>query len=318
MMAPESSSSASKDYVAGIAAGVATVLIGHPFDTIKVKLQTQKRSAIVSEYRNGFHCFLQIISREGVRGLYTGATPSFLGMSLESSLLFGVYTQLRTAFQEHMVAGLMREYRCTVLCPTELIKCRLQAQVKGGGSGILSLQVYDGPVDCILRTVRSEGVGGLFRGFSATFAREALGNSAFFLTYEASRSYMLRSLGLPTRRFKDSNETRFENLSEGSSGRSAYKNHLIEAGVGIASGGLAGTAFWLTILPLDVAKTRIQISHEPSQSRNPFVHVRKINKEFGVRGLYAGLGPTLIRAFPANAASIVTWEVVSKFLAGHF
>ncbi|KAL2649819.1 hypothetical protein R1flu_017947 [Riccia fluitans] len=328
-MAPEASSSASKDYIAGVAAGVATVLIGHPFDTIKVKLQTQQRSAHVSQYRNGFHCLLQIVSGEGVRGLYRGATPSFVGMSLESSLLFGVYTQLRTTFQAGdenspllstvLPAGFLAGASVsTVLCPTELVKCRLQAQVKGVGSGILSLQVYDGPVDCVLRTIRSEGIGGLFRGLSATFAREALGNSAFFITYEASRSYMLKSLGLSTSRFKDTSESRTESLSEGSSGKSAYTNHLIEAGVGIASGGLAGIAFWLTVLPLDVAKTRIQISHNPNQSRNPFLHLRMINKELGVRGLYAGLGPTLIRAFPANAASVVTWEVVSKFLAGHF
>ena len=27
----------SKDYIAGLAAGVSTVLIGHPFDTVKVR-----------------------------------------------------------------------------------------------------------------------------------------------------------------------------------------------------------------------------------------------------------------------------------------
>lgn len=30
---------ATKDYIAGLAAGVATVFIGHPFDTIKVKFK---------------------------------------------------------------------------------------------------------------------------------------------------------------------------------------------------------------------------------------------------------------------------------------
>lgn len=34
----------------------------------------------------------------------------------------------------------------------------------------------------------------------------------------------------------------------------------------------------------------------------------------GLRGCYAGLGPTLVRAFPANAAAIVAWEFTAKSL----
>lgn len=86
-MAPGSSSGtekvkASNDYIAGVAAGVATVLIGHPFDTIKVKLQTQRRNAQASQYRNGVHCLMQIVRGEGkillsnpAQNLLFGAQP---------------------------------------------------------------------------------------------------------------------------------------------------------------------------------------------------------------------------------------------------
>jgi solute carrier family 25 carnitine/acylcarnitine transporter 20/29 len=37
-------------------------------------------------------------------------------------------------------------------------------------------------------------------------------------------------------------------------------------------------------------------------------------RELGVGGCYAGLGPTLARAFPANAAAIVAWEYSAKIL----
>jgi hypothetical protein len=40
----------------------------------------------------------------------------------------------------------------------------------------------------------------------------------------------------------------------------------------------------------------------------------QIRKESGLSGLYAGLSPTLIRAFPANAAAIVAWELAARLL----
>lgn len=40
----------------------------------------------------------------------------------------------------------------------------------------------------------------------------------------------------------------------------------------------------------------------------------QIYRRAGLRGCYTGLGPTIARAFPANAAAIVTWELAIKLL----
>ncbi|GFZ06198.1 mitochondrial substrate carrier family protein [Actinidia rufa] len=55
-----------KDYVAGLLAGVATVIIGHPFDTVKVKLQKYNTDAQGVKYRSGLHCTARILKTEGV------------------------------------------------------------------------------------------------------------------------------------------------------------------------------------------------------------------------------------------------------------
>lgn len=90
---------------------------------------------------------------------------------------------------------------------------------------------------------------------------------------------------------------------------------MINVGVGIFSGGFAGIAFWSTVLPLDVAKTIIQTSSSKIFiSRNPFNSLSMIYKRVGLRGCYAGLGPTLLRAFPTNAAAVVAWEFSAKLL----
>lgn len=98
-MSEISTSSGYKDYVAGLLAGVAAVATGHPFDTVKVKLQTHNTEAHLVQYRNGFHCTARILKTEGIKGLYRGATSSFAGMALEGSLFFGIYSQTKKYLQ---------------------------------------------------------------------------------------------------------------------------------------------------------------------------------------------------------------------------
>ncbi|KAE8700519.1 Mitochondrial arginine transporter BAC1 [Hibiscus syriacus] len=141
-----------------------------------------------------------------------------------------------------------------VLCPSELVKCRMQIQ--GTDSLVPKCSGYSSSIDCALKTTKSDG------------------------------------------------------LKTGSSDHSS----LVDMEIGILSGGLGGVAFWSTVLPLDVAKIIIQTAPYRSYSTNPFQVLNSIYRRAGLRGCYAGLGPTIARAFPANAASIVTWELAMKLL----
>ncbi|KAG5042749.1 hypothetical protein JHK87_006664 [Glycine soja] len=114
--------------------------------------------------------------------------------------------------------------------------------------------------------------------------KESIGNAVFFSVYEYVRYYM------------------HSNIKAASSN---YTN-LVDIGIGIVSGGLGGVAFWLTVFPLDVAKTLIQTNPDKNCPRNPFWVLSS--------GCYTGLGPTVSRAFPANAATIVAWELALKML----
>ncbi|CAA3025822.1 mitochondrial arginine transporter BAC1 [Olea europaea var. sylvestris] len=295
-------SSGYKEYMAGMFAGVATVIVGHPFDTVKVKLQKHNTEANGVRYKNGFHCTARILKTEGVKGLYRGATPSFLGMAFESSLAFGIYSQTKqflqvgshskqpqfsVIFPSGAFAGAIISF---ILCPSELVKCRMQVQ--GADSLLPGSRRYAGPLDCALETVKNERLTGLFRGGFTTFLRESMGNAVFFSTYEHVRYHMHRKL-------RDS--------SSGVTG-------LVDMGIGIVSGGLGGIACWSAVLPLDVAKTKIQTAPDRNHTRNPFRILKSIYRRSGLKGCYTGLGPTVVRAFPANAAAIVTWEMAVKML----
>ncbi|PON61386.1 Mitochondrial substrate/solute carrier [Trema orientale] len=291
-----------KEYVAGLLAGVSTVAVGHPFDTVKVKLQKHNTEAHGIKYKSGLHCTARILRTEGIRGLYRGATSSFVGVSFESSLVFGIYSQTKqllqgssqsSAPQPHVIipsAAYGGAIISFVLCPSELIKCRMQVQ--GTDSLVPVSSRYSGPLDCAVKTVKSEGVKGIFRGGFTTLLRESIGNAVFFSVYEYVRYHMHSQLN------------------------SASSDHgnLIDVGVGIMSGGLGGMAFWSAVLPLDVAKTIIQTAPNENTSRNPFRILNSIYRRDGFKGCYTGLGPTICRAFPANAAAIVTWELAIKLL----
>ena len=52
--------------------GTASVYVGQPLDTVKVKMQT-----FPALYRNAWQCFMTTLRQEGIAyGLYAGTVPS--------------------------------------------------------------------------------------------------------------------------------------------------------------------------------------------------------------------------------------------------
>jgi solute carrier family 25 (mitochondrial carnitine/acylcarnitine transporter), member 20/29 len=56
--------------------------VGHPFDTIKVRLQTSPKS----QFHGPVDCLMQTLRKEGFTGLYKGATPPLVGWMAMDSL----------------------------------------------------------------------------------------------------------------------------------------------------------------------------------------------------------------------------------------
>merc|ERR1711964_171507 len=82
-----------KGFVAGVFSGVAKLTVGHPFDTIKVRLQTSDST----RFSGPLQCLLQTVRKEGVAGLYKGATPPLVGWMFMDSLMLGSLTYYRNS-----------------------------------------------------------------------------------------------------------------------------------------------------------------------------------------------------------------------------
>lgn len=128
-------------FAAGASYGLTTVVVGQPLDTIKVRMQGMPSTAQQNAYKVGSELFY----REGIRGLYRGGLPLFLGGSLMRSAQFGVSGRVKHWLEEHpqlshykifglfdwqvIVAGIAGGLgRGIVEIPTDFLKTRRQVE----------------------------------------------------------------------------------------------------------------------------------------------------------------------------------------------
>lgn len=66
-----------KDLTAGTMAGIAQLLVGHPFDTVKVKLQSQmaEMSNQAPQYTGAFDAVRKIMASEAPRACTAASVP---------------------------------------------------------------------------------------------------------------------------------------------------------------------------------------------------------------------------------------------------
>lgn len=79
--------SALQDIAFGSIAGIVGKFIEYPFDTVKVRLQSQSEH-LPLHYAGPLDCFKQSLRSEGFAGLYRGISAPLVGAAVESSSLF--------------------------------------------------------------------------------------------------------------------------------------------------------------------------------------------------------------------------------------
>lgn len=81
----------------------------------------------------------------------------------------------------------------------------------------------------------------------------------------------------------------------------------------LAAGGFAGITCWLSSLPFDVIKSRLQADSLTNPKYTSVIECSKQTfKEFGVSGFFKGIGPCLIRAVFVNASTFGVYEQAKK------
>jgi ornithine carrier protein len=76
-----------KDIICGSAAGVVGKYIEYPFDTVKVRLQSQP-DQVPLRYTGPLDCFKKSLQQDGFTGIYRGISAPLVGAAVETSALF--------------------------------------------------------------------------------------------------------------------------------------------------------------------------------------------------------------------------------------
>jgi solute carrier family 25 carnitine/acylcarnitine transporter 20/29 len=285
-----------KSFIAGGYGGICAVLVGHPFDLTKTRLQT----AAPGTYSGGLDVVKKAIARDGPTGLYRGVVPPLLGVTPIFALSFWAYdaskrlihaftpnrTNSALSTGELAAAGFLSAVPTTlVTAPVERAKVLLQVQGQGGSG-----PQYKGVIDVIGHLYKEGGIRSIYRGTVATLARDGPGSAAYFAAYEVTKK-ALAPAGAPS--------------------------SDLNIGQVILAGGTAGVAMWAIAIPPDVLKSRLQSA--PTGTYSGIVDcARKTIAVDGVRALWKGFGPAMARAFPANAATFLGVEASRKFMDSLF
>lgn len=278
-----------KDLLAGTAGGISQVLVGQPFDTTKVRLQTSSTPTTATEV------IRKLVRNEGPLAFYKGTLTPLIGVGACVSIQFGVNESMKRLFHsfnsepqatltlpQYYICGLVSGLANSFLAsPIEHVRIRLQTQVGSGPTA-----EYKGPLDCI-RKLRSHG--SLMRGLSPTMLREGNGCGTYFLVYEALVASEIKK---------------------------GISRNDIPAWKLCTFGAIAGTGLWLMVFPIDVIKSVIQTDNlnTPKYGQSISSVAKAMFQEEGARAFFKGFGPIMLRAAPANGATFATFELVMRML----
>ena len=161
-----------KRFLAGTCSGIGLTLVGHPLDTLKVRMQIGLDKSLVAATSS-------LWKSEGVKGFYRGMLVPLSLTGAVNTVLFGMQFNLEPYFSGGTPPGVKHAMQAAVVSgclisvlvtPMELVKSRLQ---------VIPKELRRGPIQMYRDIFRAHGIGGMYRGWSAVVLARA-SNFAYF------------------------------------------------------------------------------------------------------------------------------------------
>eukprot|EP01096_Ripella_sp_DP13-Kostka_P014888 TRINITY_DN6825_c0_g1_i2.p2 TRINITY_DN6825_c0_g1~~TRINITY_DN6825_c0_g1_i2.p2 ORF type:complete len:332 (-),score=95.78 TRINITY_DN6825_c0_g1_i2:106-981(-) len=286
-----------KEVVAGTAGGLAVCFVGHPFDTLKVRLQTQPAPPN-HLYSGLMDCVAKTVKWEGVGGLYKGVASPAVGQMFFRASLFSTFAATKTAFTPYvndpvkvgfMAGAVTGGVVALVESPIDLFKSQVQYQIVKQRQSPDTPLLFRNVFQCASYIWRHGSLPGVYQGLMPTMVRDSIGYCAFF-----GVNQMVKDV--------------FDAAHPG------QQSSILRS---LAAGSIGGLIFWLAVYPIDVIKSAMQtdaVIKGDRRFKSTMDCARQLWKEGGVKRYLKGFTPCLMRSLPANGAMVICYDQVRLLL----
>ncbi|THH29055.1 hypothetical protein EUX98_g5130 [Antrodiella citrinella] len=174
---------------AGAASGAVGAVLGNPLFMVKARMQAYSPALPVGaqhNYRSGFDALRSIFVAQGARGLVRGVDAAVLRTSMGSSVQLPTYNWTKNQLISHGIsrpdsiwtylASSSVSGMCVLLMmqPADTTLTRMYNQpTKQLPDGRHVGTLYKGPIDCLWKTAKTEGIMAWYKGSTAHFLRIA-------------------------------------------------------------------------------------------------------------------------------------------------
>lgn len=258
-----------------------------PLDLVKTRRQVDSKL-----YKSNIQGWGLIYRAEGIRGIFTGWSPTFFGYSAQGAFKYGWYEFFKKKYSDlvgpeaaynhktgvYLAASASAEFLADLaLCPFEAIKVRMQ------GSAI---SPYTGTADGFSKIVAKEGMGGLYKGLYPLWGRQIPYTMMKFASFE----------------------TIVEMIYERLPGQKSDYSKAAQTGVSFTGGYLAGIACAIVSHPADVMVSKLNAYREPGEAFGTVL--TRIYGDIGFRGLWNGLP---VRIVMIGTLTGLQWMIYDYF-----
>jgi len=274
-----------KGIISGGITGGIEICITFPTEYVKTQLQLDERSA-TPKFKGPIDCVKQTVGNHGVSGLYRGLSVLLYGSIPKSAVRFGMFEYLKgnAADEKGNLSPLMRmacglgagvAEAILAVTPMETVK------VKFINDQLLEKPKYRGFVHGLGVIVKTEGLGGLYQGLTATIMKQGSNQAIRFFVMESLKDW-----------YRDGDSSK----------------HISKPLIGLF-GAVAGAASVYGNTPIDVVKTRMQ-GLDAKKYKNTYDCARQIWQKEGFTAFYKGTVPRLSRVCLDVAITFMIYDSI--------
>ncbi|THY36050.1 hypothetical protein D6D01_00801 [Aureobasidium pullulans] len=255
-----------------------------PLDLVKCRRQVDSKL-----YSSNMQAWRTIFRKEGLRGVFFGWSPTFVGYSLQGAGKYGAYEFFKYTYGEKLfpntnktvvylgASATAEAIADLFLCPLEAIKVRMQTTLPPFASTLR---------EGWSKVVAQEGVAGLYKGLYPLWARQIPYTMVKFATFESAVAQIYKQLGKP----KESYGT------------------LAQTGVSFLGGYIAGIGCAVISHPADVMVSKLNSDRKSGEGAGQAVS--RIYSQIGFRGLWSGV---VLRIGMIGTLTAFQWLIYDSF-----